>query len=232
MSNELDVTKKTEIAVQTERLGFEAEITQEDLILPRVKLVQGLAIEAESFPEAKAGQIINNLTGEVLPAEFVPVFVSIEWMKFNTRNTKDEGYDLNHEPGALIWKTSDKNAPEVANDPESWRYKSLVFLTHFPGVPMPLVLTFSKTSFTAGKKLLSLAQFSGGNMFSRKYKLNSKKEEKDGNIYHVLQVVPSGLASAEEQAVSAEWYKSLRGKQIKTHDDVQTQAGTTTEWSE
>ena len=234
MSNELDVSKKNEIAVSQDRMGFESEITTDDLILPRAKLFQGLPIETEQFPEGKGGQILNNLTAEQLPDEFIPVFVTIEWMKFNPRNSKDEGFDPTHEPGALIWKTADKNAPEVANDPESWRYKCLVFLTYFPGVSMPLVLTFSKTSFAAGKKLLSLAQFSGGNMFSRKYRLTSKKEEKEGNIYYVMQVAPAGVASAEEQQIALDWYKSFRGKTLKAHDDVTTCAGDTktAEWSE
>ncbi len=220
MSNEVTTsgTIKPPAAVE-ERLGFETTITQEDLIIPRAVLFQGNPTQADKFPEARGGQILNSLTTEVLSETFVPVFVDIEWIKFNKRKPEEEGFDPAFEPGAIIWRTKNAGDPLLLAEAEQWRFKTMTFLCKFDGSDMPVLVTFRSTSFTAGKKLLSLAQFCGGNMFSRKYKLFSKKETKDGDIYYILQVSPAGVASAEDQAVCRGWYQSFRGKALQVHED-------------
>ena len=134
-------------------------------------------------------------------------------------------FNKEFEPGALIWKTTTPTPEQAAecefgpNGEKPTAVRSMCFLAYFVGQPMPLVLRFSKTSFTAGKKLLSLAQFSGGSMFDRKYKLTTKKETKDKNIYYVMQVALVGKASEEEREIAAAWYQDFKGKQLKVHDE-------------
>lgn len=222
----------TDIAVGgSQQLGFSGDIGQEDLIIPRVKLFQGNPTEAEQYPNAKGGQILNSLTAETLGGLFVPVFQTFEWIKFNARNSKDPDFDPSYEPGAMIWRTTDPKDDRVAGDPDAWKHKTIKFLCYFEGQPMPLILTFAKTSYAAGKKLLSLAKFSGLSMFMRKYKLTSKKEEKEGNLYYVFLVEPAGIPTEQELVTVKSWYNEFLGKQLKEHEE-QAGAQKDPDWKE
>jgi hypothetical protein len=207
------------------RLGFEEPIDQGDLIIPRAKLFQGTPTEADEYPDAKGGQVINSLTKEVLPSVFVPVFKFTEVVKFNGRNQKDPDFNPAYAPGALIWKVTDPQDPRWAegdfgpNGEKPLAMRTLRFLSYFPGVQMPVIVSFAKTSYRAGKQLLSLAQFTPGNMFDRRYRLGTKKEESDGNTYHVFTVALDGISTDEERTIALDWYKALRGKALKVHED-------------
>jgi hypothetical protein len=213
------------------RLGFEEPTDQRDLIIPIVKMFQGNPTEADQYPDAKGGQLLNSLTQEVLASDFIPCFKWTEYSKFNGRNAEDPEYrEELGEPGALVWRTTTPTAEQAAecefgpNGEKPKANRSLCFFVYVIGQQMPLVLRFSKTSFTAGKKLLSLAQFSGGNMFDRKYKLTTKKEQKDKNIYYVMQIALVGKATDEEKAVAQQWYNDFKGKSLKVHEENETPA--------
>lgn len=205
--------------------GFETESGREDLLIPRVKLLQPLSPEVQEL-DMKAGQIINSLTKEVLPVEFVPVFVFKEYIRFNARDEKSEGYDDKYAPGALMWKTSDPNAPEVEqtkfgpNGERPLGQQVLNFFSYFPGCTMPIIVSFSKTSYKTGKQLYSLAKFCGGDMFSRKYTLSAKKETNDSGIFWVFQVAPAGMSSPEEHKTAEALWESFSSKAatLNTHE--------------
>lgn len=224
--NKVATTGGTQVGnVGEPRLGFEEPMDQGDLIIPRAKLFQGNATEADEYPDAKGGQVLNSLTKEVLPATFIPVFKYTEVVKFNGRNAKDEDFDPAYAPGALIWKCTDPTDPRWhegdfgPNGEKPRAMRTMNFLAYFPGVPMPVIVSFSKTSYGAGKRLLSLAQFTSGNMFDRKYTLTTKKEEADGNIYYVFTVNAAGVASDAERAIARQWHMDLRGKSLKVHEE-------------
>ena len=70
--------------------GFEEPIQREDLIIPRAELVQPQSPAALEDPSKfHLGMIINSITRDVLPEEFVPVFKFTRWIKFNPRNKED-----------------------------------------------------------------------------------------------------------------------------------------------
>lgn len=207
------------------RRGFETESGREDLLIPRVKLLQPLSPEVDEL-NMKAGQLINSLTKEVLPHEFIPVFVFKEYLRFNPRDEKSEGFDDKFAPGALMWKTSDPHAPEVEqtkfgpNGERPLGQQVLNFFSFFPGCDMPIIVSFAKTSYKAGKQLYSLTKFCQGDMFSRKYTLTAKKETNDAGTFWVLQVAPAGLATPEQfKAAEALWSSfSSKAASLNTHE--------------
>ena len=99
--------------------GFEAGVDQEDLIIPRAKLIQALSPEMsdknlrKQFPDIQPGAIINSLTREPLGDEFVPIFMFKNYIRFNPRSKDDPNCDDNHEPGAIIWRSNDPLDPKV-----------------------------------------------------------------------------------------------------------------------
>ncbi len=115
MSNE--VIEKTQAGLvpstQPQR-GFEGGVDQEDLIIPRAKLIQALSPElAEGVEGIKIGSIINSLTKEILAQDFIPIFTFKNFIRFNPRSKDDPNFDSDYEPGAVIWKSVDPMDPRV-----------------------------------------------------------------------------------------------------------------------
>lgn len=205
--------------------GFEEETDREDLLIPRASLLQALSPQVtEDIDGCKAGIVVNSISNTILPEEFIPIFKYTEYLKFNPRDKKDSNFDPAYEPGQMIWKITDKQDPRVAetkfaeDGTKPAAMKVMNFLSYFPGEPMPIVLGFSKTSYKAGKKLISLAKLSGGDLFSRKYKLQVKQADKEGIKYFVLDVVLVGKSNQKEFSIAESLYNRFRGKELQVHD--------------
>jgi hypothetical protein len=213
------------------RRGFEEPTQQEDLVIPRAKLLQGLSpevVEKAKAPDGtvlESGMIINSLTKEILPSVFIPVFKFTNWIRFNPRNKKEEGFDPAYEPGAIIWRSVDPMDPRVQeeakfgpNGEKPLATKFLNFFSLFPGVGMPIIVSFSKTSFNAGRRLLTMGQFSGKDMFAKKYELAAKQEAGDAGVYFVLTVEAREDASEEEYGTAAQLWEQFHARAIQVHD--------------
>lgn len=210
--------------------GHEEPSDMEDIELPRAKLVQFTSEEAQAENKADRkdpGSMINSITKDTLDLSFVPIFKFTTFTKWNARKKDDPNYDETFEPGAMIFTTTDNRDPRVV---EGTRFgpngepppvtKYLNFLCLFTGSSMPLVLSFSKTSFSAGKRLNALTQFSGGDMFSKKYKLSVSIKENAGTKYYVLDVTPGGVPTDTEFKTCEKWYQDFRGKSLKVHTEA------------
>lgn len=190
-----------------ERLGFD-DGDDKDLIIPRVKLVQSndmANFDPATEGDIRPGMFINSITHEILDPEFIPIFVFKKWIKFTPM---DQG-------GGIEWQSSDPNDPRVIeeakwgeNDEKPLATTFLNFFSLFKGCESPLLLSFSRTSYKAGKKLYSLAKLRPGDIFSRKYKLLSK-QVKDKFTYWVFDVAPGVNASPEECAQSHKVFQAF-----------------------
>ena len=240
MSNE--VTKKENSSLMQNdknQRGFESGVDQEDLIIPRAKLIQALSPEMqEGLDGIKIGSIINSLTKEMLPDEFIPIFAFKNYIRFNPRSKDDPNFDPAFEPGAIIWRSSDPSDPLVQEQTKFGRNGEkpvattfLNFFSYFPGVPMPVIVSFSKTSYRSGKQLLSLGKFCGGDMFSRKYKLMSQMETNDIGTYAVLKVTPVGNSSPDDFAICEKLWTDFaaKAKDIQVHTDEESTEESTEE---
>lgn len=203
------------------------EVGSEDLIIPRVKLLQPLSPELKDHKDLRAGMIINSLTHTELPALFTPIFYWKEWLRFNPRDNKSADFDSNFEPGALMWRTRDANDPRVKeaefgpNGEPPKALTTLNFFSVFDGDAMPVILSFSKTSYKAGKNLLSLAKLRGGDMFSRRYKLGVKEESNAKGDYYVLVVNPAGDCDAATFKTGEDYFNrfGVKKQALNTHVD-------------
>lgn len=225
-----DLEKKEVLLPQTSAKGrgFEHKVDKSDYIIPRAKLLQDMSPEVKAEGSTlKPGQIINSLTAEVLPVTFVPLFWFPTWIRFNPRNKKDNGFDGNYAPGALIWMSKDPNDPRVLTEGQfgdngevPLATKFLNFFSIFLGHAMPIIVSFSKTSYKAGKKLITLASLTGGDMFGKQYNLTSKLAHTDDNEYYILEVMPTGLIADDSKTfrVSESLYENFKEKPIEVHD--------------
>lgn len=235
MSSIQSKSQESQVAQRRGR-GFEEPTQREDLIIPRVKLMQALSPEViEDGSALKPGQIINSVTREILPAEFVPVFKYTEFFKFNPRNQKDADFDPSFEAGAVVWRTRETADPRVIagkdfgpNGQPPSITKFLNFFSYFPGseTMSPVVLGFAKTSMKAGQQLMSLCKLSqtqdAPDMFSWKYRLGAKVAKNDKGTYYVFTVTKVGRSSSDEFAFAEQLWEEFHDKSIKTHEEGQT----------
>lgn len=209
--------------------GLENSTDRNDLIIPRAKKIEAMSPEMSDPELLKAGihpgVIINSITKEILPPTFIPVSYFKQWIRFNANKEGDRGWVDGYGARDVIYNTQDKDDIRLASDavwdgdlpPVTTTF--LCFLGLFEGQDIPVVLSFGGTNFKTGKTLLSLATFKGGDLFSNKYKLTTKKKTNDMGSWYVFDVAFAGKASADEYAKAESIYESFKPSEAKIHDD-------------
>lgn len=229
-----DITKPGTMGLSTQTTkprGLEENDQKEDIIIPRVKMLQKMSPEVDEDPSKfRPGMLINSISKEILPGEFIPVIKFTEWIKFNAMDANMPGFDTSKAPGELIYRTSNpfdemviKEGHFGPNGEKPTMIKFLNFLSWFPGTNIPLVVSFCKTSLRAGKTLLSLARFSNADLFSRVYSLTTKKQESNGFTYHILEVAPLRLATESEFKNCEQLYNQFSNKAFQYHVEAEPQ---------
>lgn len=234
--SESEITKKESAEITKRDLrGHSGNVSNEEMIIPRVKLMQALSPEVqEEGSDLKQGVIINSLTKTpFLKTEkgahlFIPILRSVNWVKFNPRSEKDPDFDPAFEPGAIIWRSNDPNDPKVIAEGE-WRgekppraTKFINYLCHFLGCDIPVLLSFAKTSFKAGRTLTTFTELVHANdaIFKWAYLLQSKKEQNpQGQSYYVYSVSEGGPASAEAFERAEMWYETYSRREVKAEEE-------------
>ena len=221
MEKELATRESMELTTNPDMpMGFEDEDAG-DVIIPRVKVVQTLSPERKD-KIAEEGDIINSLTKEKLNGKvFIPVF------KFNNNiwwKDRSEGGGMNcvsrdGKVGVAQNGTSMMCAAcrrcEFDNTKQGKEAlptctKYINFFGFFAGEPLPIILSFSKTSYSEGKKLYSLAKVTMQNMWNYGYTLNEKLMAKGGNEWYVPVMSAAGPTSEEDRAFAYNLYKAYR----------------------
>lgn len=231
MSNELIKKETDEIAILNDMpLGYEDEEAG-DVIIPRVKVIQTLSPERKD-KIADEGDIINSLTKEKLNGKvFIPVF------KFNNHvwwKDRSEGGGINcMSRDGKVGSTSDgKITPcamckrhEFDNTKQGKEAvptctKYINFFGFFAGERMPIILSFSKTSYNEGKKLYSLAKVTMQNMWNYGYTLNEKLMSKGNNEWYVPVMTAAGPTSDADRAFALDLFKAYRNNIANTAYDM------------
>lgn len=201
-------------------LGFEDEEAS-DMIIPRVKVIQTLSPERKD-KQAVEGDIINSLTKEKLNGlVFIPVFKfnnHIWWkdrsegggIKCIARDGKfgvmSDGTNLTCASCKRCEFDNTKQGKEAL--PTCTKY--INFFGFIEGSRMPIILSFSKTSYNEGKKMYSLAKVTMQNMWNYGYTLNEKLQAKSGNEWYICVPSAAGPTAAEDREFGMNLYKMYR----------------------
>lgn len=227
------MNKKSDVAVKEESKvpavspelgrGHEAHMDQEDLEIPRAMLVQSTSEAATSSDNRVAiGKIINNLTKQELSETFVPIMrLPNSYIQWNPRKKDDPNFDPAYDPGAMVFMSVDPNDARViegksfgpnGESPKVTKY--INYLVYFPGEFMPVVLSFAKTSFNAGKRLNSMTRFAGGDMFSNQFALRSVQREQSGTKFFAFEVLPAGKTKENDYKIAERFYSEFKTKTV------------------
>lgn len=203
-------------------MGFEDEDAN-DMIIPRVKVIQTLSPERKE-KIADEGDIINSLTKEKLNGKkFIPVF------KFNNnvwwKDRSEGGGILCMARDGKVGKTSDEKTllcqqcrrcefdnSKTGKEALPTCTKYINFFGFFEGERAPIILSFSKTCYNEGKKLYSLAKVTMQNMWNFGYTLSEKLMNKGGNEWYVPVMTAAGPTSEEDREFALNLYRVYRNE--------------------
>ena len=220
-------------------LGLENAKT-EDIVIPRIKVINALSPERVDGI-AEEGAVLNTLTQEPIGDRvFIPIkqyYTNIEWnpdrgaeqrmlcRSFDGRTGNcDDGIRMCDACGGTRF---DNTKTGKAAQPTCTAY--INFLGFFAGEPMPVVLSFAKTNYNEGKKLLSIAKSMRCSIWNYGYKIGSKQMTKDRNKWFNLTIAMAGPTSEEDRALAFELYKVYDSLAVNT--DYEEQTGYTQETS-
>lgn len=198
--------------------GFE-ESKQEDIVIPRIKVINALSPERVDGL-AVEGDVINSLTKEKVNDQlFIPIkqyYSNIRWNPDRNDDIRIECYSRDGRIGitnagdTLI--CAECRANQFDNTKQGKEAQPLCtsylnFLGFFEEEVMPSVLSFSKTNYNEGKKMLSIAKSMRKSIWNYGYKLSGQKVVKDKNQWFIITAKMGGETSPEARELALELYK-------------------------
>lgn len=227
-NQELEVMEmqNTGLTVQDEGpRGFDDD-DAEDVIIPRIKVIQDLSPERKE-KKASEGDLLNSLTKEILNGKnFIPVFKYDNNIKWRDRSLGGgiecrsvdgkvgqdmEGLCKNCAKCGMNKFDNTKKGADAA--PLCTAYFN--FFGFIEGEHVPMVLSFSKTYYNEGKKMYSMAKFRMQDMWNFKYAIKTKLQSKNDNSWYIIMTDPAGATSTEDRAFALELYKMFKNTEFK-----------------
>jgi len=186
--------------------GFE-EIGQQDIVIPRVKLIQKQSREIDEYEDIKPGNLINSITKEFVAdpkknlLEFIPLDsykTRIMWIPFSEGGgiecRSDDGLN-----GTIHGECERCSNSEFGKDGQA---PACTLIYNYPSIILgiqedfPISITMFKTSTGTAKQLnamVKLAQASGiVECYANVFLLGTIQQEKEGQKYFVFNVRAAG----------------------------------------
>lgn len=207
--------------------GFE-ETDSNDIVIPRIKVINALSPERVDG-EAEEGDVINSLTKEsVKDLHFVPIKQYYSCIKWNPDRDADPRMLCRSLDGRVgndafgdIKMCKQCGADQFDNtksgkeaQPTCTRY--LNFLGFFEENPMPVILSFARTNYNEGRKMLSISKSMRAAIWAYSYKIDSRLVSKDRNKWYILTPTMSGKTSEETKQLAFELFNSIQVSRIQT----------------
>ena len=222
--------KSQEVAVSNTGRGISPNITQEDLLLPRLELTQALSPIVVSG-DARPGTLLNSTSKNELGEEvtIIPVILRKNFIRWIPRS----------EGGGMLWRTDNPDDPRVIEEtqfgPNGERPLATTYLNYLcliEGESVPIIVSFSSTSYTAGRRLLTMAQMHGGDLFSRTYVIKAKARTNNKGSFFVLDVEEGGLTKKADYERAEKLYNAFASKDLKFQEEQETRTPIKTEETE
>jgi len=234
MTNE--VTKLDERKVSAEMFsGFEDTSIGDarDLIIPKILLMQGLS-KMVTDEKALMGEMRDSLDNMLLgnkekPVEFIPLHMNKTWVIFEEKNGKEEFKAI----VPFTMENCDWEWNTVIDGVKIRRDQAMNYFCILPseidtGEFMPYLISFRRTSFTAGKKLYTAkekAKMFGRPMCSNVFKLLCRKTENDKGAFYVYDVEKSRTTTPEELKAIKPWFDIITKSSVKVDNtDLEEEA--------
>lgn len=245
MTKEIAKKESTALATPMQNQSWGSEnIDASDVVIPKLLLMQGQS-EYVAEGKAKLGDIVRSTTGEVLGdskkgVEIIPIMSFKTWTilekiggKFEFRSVEPITADNVNEPlewsvGNSVWRR-DRCLNFYVLLPsdikrEAAALEKLKKTGAFPDPKdalLPCVLSFRRTSYTAGKALsthfLQAASFNRPPAVSI-FSLSSKMEKNDLGTFYIFEIANAGMTAEADLVVCKKWYETITQTKVRVDD--------------
>lgn len=192
------------------------EVDANDLVIPRIELVQGLSKARKKsdpayIPGAEEGMLYNNVTRELYgeSIKVCPVMFRKEWLLWRD---VDLGGGFG---GAFPSAESAEAAKNAQENPSEWEVvdtpQHFVVIVKDDGTREEAVVSMAKTKAKASRLWNSLVRINGGPRFSRVYELRGVPDQnKVGQEFYSLQVKNVGFVDEQTFNFASEVYDLVK----------------------
>lgn len=225
-----DIEKKQDTSLATYgegAWGAGETSSQEDIILPKILCMQAMS-ELVTSGQAKMGEFRSSLDGTVLgdekrPVEFITFLNSKTWTIMTNKKFSGQVAFTPENESWPLEEVDDKN--NVIQRDKSLNFYCLLASDIAKQEAFPFVISFRRTSYTAGKKLTTeLAKLK---MFRQPsatvvFTLSCTRETNDKGTFMVLDVNKVRKSTSEEIAACWQWYQALGSAKNVKIDEGET----------
>lgn len=224
---EIAKVETKELAAQYDALMPHDTVDVRDLLIPKILVMQGLS-ELVANEKALMGELRDSLDGKLLAAkdaqiEVIPFHYNKTWVIFE----EAKGGKLEYKE-TIPWSASnsDWTWEAVVDGKKVRRDQSLNFFCLIPseiagGYFMPYMLSFRRTSYKNGKKLITAKEklkMFGRPLASKVFSLSSQKTENDLGTFYVFDIVESRDTTKEELEAVKPWFDMVQSAAVKVDD--------------
>lgn len=224
MTTALQNHETTDLAAPTGSWGAE-NTTASDLVIPKLLIMQGLSeFVTDEKIQARQGEIRDSLEGRLLakvgePLRVIPFYFYNTWVEFEERNGKFEftgvtPRDHTNETAPMEWVDGGKKRRRD----KTINCYVLVESELANGEFLPYLLSFSRTGFKTGKKLVTLVeklkQFKLAPAH-RVFELSTVKVQNDKGTWFGPEIQQVAETSAEHLTLAYKWYLTVSKGGVK-----------------
>ena len=202
----------------------EVEVSSNDLVIPKLWLMQPLSEMVAEKELAKAGEIVDSLSEEVIggpdkPVKIVPFKVEKLW--YTIKDNGDKG-----ELVSIDAVTKENEGLEREYELDGDKYKRMFTYKFFcvkEGSSLPFIIIFKSTSIRAGKQMFTemyIKNRMAGKSPAAKYmEISSEKKKNEKGTFFVFTVKAGDDAPVELQTMALDWFKTLKVETFKEASD-------------
>lgn len=203
-------------------------IDSADIMIPKILLMQGLS-EAVNDGKAAQGDMIDSLETKKLgdrnsPVEIIPICTNKTWIvsrkeKKASKFEYVETIPMTAENSKLAMEEEEKDGSVIRRD----RSLNFYVLLASDVEGLPYVVSFRRTSYTAGKKLIT--HFQKMQMLrqppaAKTLMLSCVQDKNDMGTYFKFDVSTGRVSKPEEVATAKQWYETIQGGVKVDESDV------------
>lgn len=176
------------------------DVTQDDITLPRVEVVQALSPQIKRndpayLPGAEQGMIFNTVSGELYGNEvvIVPIMFRREFILWQDRD-KGGGFG-----GSFPSENEAEIGRQQMDSPDDYEitehHVNFVYVLRADGTAEEAVLSWAKSKMKCSRRLNALVQMSGTDRFARAYKLTAVETKGKKGEYWTFNITQLGFVA-------------------------------------
>lgn len=212
-------------------------VTMEDLVIPRLEIVQGLSPAVKRgdpgyIEGAQLGDLNNSVTRQLYGEEMfvVPVHFSVQYLVWQKRTYRDENNKDVNTDGGFFGAFSDEQSAQARADEEGGLAKGVevidtpqhlcLSVDRETGAIEEIMVSMPRTKAKISRQWNSIIKLAGGDRFSRVYRIGTEFTKNAKGDFYNFAVKQVGFPSKDLYDTAEKLYEAISAGERKVVMDV------------